>query len=58
MRTKKDAPNIDLSDLANWPDGRIKDDTGAGDGTSVNEYMYGDIQEFFYKSIKTWRHNS
>lgn len=52
MRNKKDAPNIDLSDLANYPDGRIKDDTGTGDGTGVDEFIYGDIQEFFYKLMR------
>ncbi len=45
MRNKADLVNIDKSDLANYPNGRIKNNTGAGDGTPVNEIVYGDIHE-------------
>lgn len=51
-RTKKNLTNIDLSDAVNWPDGRIKDNTGADDGTPVNELVYGDQHEFFAKLMR------
>lgn len=35
-------PNVDNSDLANYPDGRIKDNTGTGNGTPVNRATKGD----------------
>ena len=31
----------------NYPYGRIKDNTGSGDGTPVDEGVYGDIHQFF-----------
>jgi len=37
---------------AEFPSGRIKDDTGAGDGTPVEEKLYGDIHQFFAKLIR------
>ena len=45
MRNKGVLTNIDNSDLAKYPNGRIKNNTGAGDGTPVNEEVYGDIHE-------------
>lgn len=50
MRNKATLANIDLSN----PDyllGRIKNNTGAGDGTPVNEFVYGDIHQFFAKLL-------
>lgn len=50
MRNKATLPNIDLTD----PDfllGRIKNNTGANDGTPVNEFVYGDIHQFFAKLL-------
>jgi len=49
MRNKSNLANIIID--ANYPYGRIKDNTGAGDGTPVNEFVYGDIQQFFAKLI-------
>lgn len=49
---KKDAPNIDNSDLTNYPDGRIRDNSGAGDGTPVNRLIYSDLHEFFAKIMR------
>ncbi len=49
---KKNAPNIDLSDLPNYPDGRIKDNSGSGDGTPVNRLLYSDLHEFFAKIMR------
>ena len=40
---------IDNSDPSNYLNGRIKDNTGAGGGTPVNERVYGDIHQFFAK---------
>jgi len=45
MRNKGTLVNIDNSDLAVYPNGRIKNQTGVGDGTPVNEEVYGDIHE-------------
>lgn len=39
----KNNANVDNSDLANYPDGRIKDNQGSGDGTPVNRSVYGDL---------------
>jgi hypothetical protein len=44
---KKSAPNIDNSDPTNFPYGRIRDNSGSGDGTPVNRLLYGDLHEFF-----------
>lgn len=35
--------NVDNSDLVNYPNGRIKDNQGAGEGTPVNRNVYGDL---------------
>ena len=45
MRNKGALVNIDNSDLVRYPNGRIKNQTGLGDGTPVNEIVYGDIHE-------------
>ncbi len=50
--SKLSAPNIDASDLVNYPNGRIKDNTGAGDGTPVNRLLYSDLHEFFAKIMR------
>jgi hypothetical protein len=52
-RNKKLQTNIDLSNPTDYPDGRIKNNTGAGDGTPVNEQVYGDIHEFFAKLMRS-----
>lgn len=49
---KKLAPNIDNSDLVNFPNGRIKDNDGTGDGTPVNRLIYSDLHEFFAKLMR------
>ena len=53
-RSKKNETNIDNSDPANYPDGRIKNNTGGGDGTPVNEATKGDIHEFFDKAMRLY----
>lgn len=45
MRNKGTLTNIDNSDPTNYPNGRIKNNTGSGNGTPVNEFVYGDLQE-------------
>lgn len=45
MRNKGTLTNIDNSDPSNYPNGRIKNNTGAGNGTPVNEFVYGDLHE-------------
>lgn len=54
MRNKATQTNIDNSNVASYPDARIKDNTGAGDGTPVNEQVYGDIHEFFAKAMRLY----
>ena len=49
MRNFSNNSNVDNSDLSNYPDARIKDNTGALDGTPVNERVYGDVIQFFLK---------
>lgn len=51
-RNKKDLTNIDNSNLIVYPNGRIKDNSGADDGTPVNELVYGDLHEFFAKLMR------
>jgi len=43
MRALQSNPNIDNSDPSNYPFGRIKNNTGTGNGTPVDEKVYGDI---------------
>lgn len=43
MRKLNSSINVDNSDLTNYPDGRIKNNIGTGNGTPVNEFIYGDI---------------
>ena len=54
MRNKGTLTNIDNSDLANYPDGRIQNNTGAGNGTPVNEFVKGDLHEFFDKCLRLY----
>jgi len=42
MRKLSSNPNVILSD-PNFPNGRIRNNTGTGNGTPVNEAVYGDI---------------
>lgn len=54
MRALKDNLNIDNSDLLNYPDGRIKDNTGAGNGTAVNERTKGDWHQAIAKLMRDY----
>lgn len=54
MRNKGLQPNIDNSDLINFPNGRIKNNDGSGNGTPVNEQVKGDIHEFFDKMLRLY----
>jgi len=60
MRNKGIQSNIDNSDLVNFPNGRIKNDDGSGNGTSVNEQTKGDLHEFFDKMLRLYgiEHNN
>ncbi|MCM8906781.1 hypothetical protein [Tenacibaculum finnmarkense] len=53
-RDKKNQPNIDNSDPIGFPNGRIKNNTGPGDGTAVNEAIYGDMHETFAKLMRLY----
>jgi len=54
MRKLLDAGNVDNSNPADYPDGRIKDNTGAGNGTPVNEFTKGDIHQTFLKAKRLY----
>lgn len=54
MRALSSNPNIDNSDLANYPNGRIKDNTGSGNGTGVNENVYGDLHQLIAKLMRLY----
>lgn len=54
MRNKGTLVNIDNSDLGVYPSGRIKNNTGAGDGTPVNEEVYGDLHEMKDKLMRLY----
>jgi len=54
MRSLSSNPNIDNSDLTNYPNGRIKDNTGIGDGTAVNERVKGDLHQAVEKSMRLY----
>jgi len=46
----EDKPNV-VAPGGDYPYGRIKDDTGVGDGTPVNTAVYGDFHQFFAKLL-------
>jgi len=54
MRSLASNPNIDNSDLANYPNGRIKDNTGSNDGTGVNERVKGDFHQAIEKIMRLY----
>ena len=54
MRDKSLLANIDNSDLVNYPKGRIKNNTGSGNGTPVNEIVYGDLHEMKDKLMRRY----
>ena len=53
-RDKGILANIDNADLVRYPNGRIKNNTGAGDGTPVDEYVYGDLHEMKDKIMRMY----
>jgi len=54
MRTLFNQPNVSKSDLVNYPSGRIKDNTGVGDGTGVNEATKGDFHQMLEKLMRLY----
>jgi len=51
-RSKATQTNIDGADLGNYPDKRIRNNDGSGNGTPVTEAVYGDIHEFFARIMR------
>lgn len=51
-RNKATLQNIDLSNTSDYLNGRIKDNTGGGDGTPVNEFVYGDFHQTMAKLMQ------
>lgn len=45
-RSLASKPNV-IAPGGNYPYGRIRDDDGTGNGTPVNELVYGDFHQFF-----------
>ena len=54
-RSKATVSNIDKSDPSNYLEGRVKDNTGAGGGTPVNEFVYGDLHQTFAKLMHLYK---
>lgn len=54
-RSKATLPNIDKSDPGNYLEGRVKDNTGSGGGTPVNEFVYGDIHQMLAKLMHLYK---
>lgn len=54
MRPLNSNINVDNSDLVNFPDGRLKDNTGSGDGTPVNEKTNGDWFQAIAKLMRLY----
>lgn len=50
----KNNPNVDNSDPGNYPDGRVKDNTGSGNGTPVNRNVYGDLHSNISKLMRLY----
>lgn len=51
-RDKLNQQNIDNSNPQNYPNGRIRNNDGSGNGTPVDESVYGDIHEFHAKAMR------
>ena len=54
MRILSSNPNVDKSDLVNFPDGRIKDNDGSGNGTGINERTNGDIHQTISRLMRKY----
>jgi hypothetical protein len=55
MRALNSSPNVvDNSDLVNFPDGRIKDNDGSGNGTGVNERTNGDLHQTISRLMRLY----
>lgn len=53
-RDKRFATNIDNSSPLVYPNGRIQDNTGSGNGTPVNNYVYSDLHEMKDKLMRLY----
>ena len=51
-RDKAKQRNIDKSDLANYPNARIRNNSGSNDGTPISESVYGDLHETAAKTMR------
>lgn len=47
-------PNVDKSNLADFPDGRVKDNDGTDNGTPVSEQTKGDIHQLVQKLMRLY----
>lgn len=54
MRSLKTNPNVDNSNPTDYPDARVKNNSGTGDGTPVNERVYGDIHQAVAKAMRMY----
>lgn len=53
-RDKRLAPNVDNSNPSLYPNGKIQDNTGSGNGTPVNNYVYSDLHEMKDKLFRLY----
>ena len=53
-RDKRLAPNVDNSNPSLYPNGRIQDNTGSGNGTPVNNFVYSDLHEMKDKLFRLY----
>lgn len=51
-RNLSNQQNVDGSDIAAYPNKRIRNNSGAGDGTPVDEAVYGDIHQLNAKMMR------
>lgn len=54
MRSLINRTDVNNTDPLNYPFGRIKDNTGVGDGTAINEATKGDMHQFFEKLMRLY----
>jgi len=54
MRTLFNRTDVEKSDLVKYPSGRIKDNSGVGDGTAVNEATKGDFHQMLEKLMRLY----
>lgn len=47
-------PNVNKSNLIDYPDGRVQDNDGTGNGTPISEQTKGDMHQLFQKLMRLY----